>query len=232
MSSYYRDNGYKKNRNFTKILKPLFLVIALMILIVVGIFGYDLWKQYSRSYSPSAVSKPESTVTVADSQIMSTPYFQINTTRKWKAIANETTSSHYVYRQFSGSLVEQELIVDINNDTTDTLAITRVTRVLPVSATSSNRLSVPGGVSPHCSEIVKPAKPVDPLIVSYQGVKFGCNPTASNYFVVIGLIGGTNSMSLQRPNGSRATYNITYKNVTSQSSSGDIVNIIKTFETR
>jgi hypothetical protein len=39
-------------------------------------------------------------------------------------------------------------------------------------------------------------------------------------------------MQLPRPDGSKATYSITYKNLTAQPTAGDFDNIVETFETR
>ena len=63
-------------------------------------------------------------------------------------------------------------------------------------------------------------------------VTFGCNPDSTNYTVVVGLIGGTNDMELTRPDSSKASYRLTYQNVTAQPNSRDVINMVETFETR
>ncbi len=181
---------------------------------------------------PSSASKAETSVIVTDNQRMSSAYFQFQTGKKWKAIASETRANHFVYRQFNGSLVEQELTVDINNDTTGALANSLITHGLPVTVSSLGKLTPSASVSPHCRDIIKPAVSNNPLVVTYKTMTFACNPQTTTYFVVVGLAGGTNVMSLPRPDGSKATYNITYKNVTAGGGSGDLENIISTFETR
>lgn len=232
MSSYYREQGFHSRKRFLRRLRYVWALILVGLLVGLGLFVYDAIMQARQSDTASKESKAETSLVVADSQLQSSPYFQFQSPKNWRAIANESRSNHFVYRQYNGPLIQQEFVVDINRDTPEPLASTLITRVLPVTVTASGKLNPTGPISPHCSEIIKPATARNQLIVTYKTVKFGCNPQASNYYAVVGLAGGTDTMPLKRPSGTTATYNITYKNLTAQPTAGDFDNIIETFETR
>ena len=231
MSSYYREQGYGSRKQFLRHIKFVWLLLVVGLLAAGGFFAYDAFRQTQQSNQPSAESKTESSLIVADTQVITTPYFQFQTSKKWKTIANESRANHFVYREYNGSLVEQELVVDINSGATQALANVLVTRVLPVTVSGTGKLAS-SGISPTCSDIIKPAKSNYALMAKYKNVTFACNPQTTNYYVVVGLVGGTDAMKLPRPDGSMATYNISYKNITAQPGVGDLDNIIDTFETR
>jgi hypothetical protein len=232
MSSYYREQGFHSRKRFLRRLRYVWALFILGLLVGGGFFAYDAYRQNKQSDTPSAESKAETSLIVANTQLQSSPYFQFQSPKNWKAIANESRSNHFVYRQYNGPLIEQELVVDINREVSDVLALTQTTYVLPVTVNASGRLTPSGTVSPHCKDIILPLKSNNPVATTYKNVKFNCNPQSSNYIGVVGLVGGTSSMQLPRPDGSKATYSITYKNLTAQPTAGDFDNIVETFETR
>jgi hypothetical protein len=63
-------------------------------------------------------------------------------------------------------------------------------------------------------------------------VTFPCNPGSRAYQVVVGLVNGTNIMTLPRPDGSVAMYKITYRNVSANPNPQDLLSIMKSFETK
>jgi hypothetical protein len=232
MSSYYREQGFHSRKRFLRRLRYIWGLFILGLLIGGGFFAYDAYRQSKQSGIPSKESAAVTSLITTDTQLQSSPYFQFQSPKNWRAIANESRSNHFVYRKYNGPLIEQELVIDINRGTTEVLALTLVTRVLPVTVSSSGKLKPSGSISPHCKEVIKPSKSIHPLISTYKNVRFSCNPTTSNYIAVVGLVGGNESMVLPRPSGDMATYNITYKNLTAQPTTGDLDNIIETFETR
>lgn len=232
MSSYYREQGFHSRKRFLRRLRLIWGLFILGLLIGGGFFAYDAYQQSKQSNIPSAESKAETSLIVANSQLVTSPYFQFQSPKNWKAIANESRSNHFVYRQYNGPLIEQELVIDINQDTTEVLALTQTSRVLPVTVSSSGKLTPSGSISPHCSEIIKPLKSANPVNATYKNVKFNCNPQTTRFIAVVGLVGGTNYMALPRPTQEIARYVITYKNLTAQPTAGDFDNIVETFETR
>lgn len=207
----------------------LFILVA--VLIGTGFLGYDIWQQAKSSDTPTQSTKPVLSTIASDAEILSTPYFQFQATKKWRAIANETQDGHYVYRQYNGPLVEQEFIVDINKVTSEVLALVQTSYVLAVRMSEDGALTPEGTVSEHCKKAAKVGTR-NPQIVKMNQVSFACNPDSGSYTVVIGLVGGTNDMQLIRPDGTKASYRLRYQNVTAQPNSRDIINMIETFETR
>lgn len=197
----------------------------------IGFLVYDVWRQTSSADTPTQETTAVTSTIASNSEIQSSPYFQFQTSKKWRSIANETREGHYVYRQYNGPLVEQEFIVDVNPITTEALALTQTTRVLAARVSDSGTLKPEGTVSEHCKKSVK-AGDKSPQIVKMNQVSFACNPDSTSYTVVVGLVGGTNDMNLTRPDGTKAVYRLTYQNVTAQPTARDVDNIVETFETR
>lgn len=232
MASYYRENGFGKEIKNRRWLKIVWTIVVVAFLLIAVIFVIDIIKGLRAGEKSPVTSSSETSAITLDSQILSSPYFQFQASKKWQAVPAETTTSHYVFRQLNNSLVQQELTVDVNSPSREPLAITRITRVQPVSLGNNGTLNLIGSVSPHCKDVIKPSVAVDPLITSYNNVKFGCNPGVSNYYVAVGQSGGTVDIPISRPNGTIATYSIVYRNVTADTSVGDMVGILKSFKTR
>jgi hypothetical protein len=232
MSSYYREQGFHSRKRFLRRLRYIWALLILGILVLGGFFVYDAIRQNKKSDEASNASAAVTSLVVSSTQLQSSPYFQFQSPKNWRAIANESRSNHFVYREYNGPLIEQELVIDINRESPEVLALVQTTRVLPIKASSLGKLTPNGAISDHCKNGAKPAGARNPLVVTYKEVKFNCNPETSNYIVVVGLVGGTNDMLLKRPSGGTATYNITYKDLTAQPTGNDLDNMIETFETR
>ena len=132
MPTYYRQQGISnRSRRLHKLRFVIFfvLVAALIGLVVLGI---DIYKQAKSADTPSQSTTPVTSTISSDSVIQSTPYFQFQTSKKWRAISNESRDGHYVYRQYNGPLVEQEFVVDINKVNQEVLALVQTSRVIAV----------------------------------------------------------------------------------------------------
>ncbi len=232
MSSYYREQGFHSRKRFLRKLRYVWALIIFGLLVGGGFFAYDIIANNNKSEEASNESKAVTSLIVADTQLQSSPYFQFQTSKKWRAIANESRSNHFVYRQYNGPLIEQDLTIDINQESPVTLDAAQTSRVLPVTASKSGKLTPKGTVSDHCRTGLKPNSSRHTLVLTFKEVTFICNPDTSNYVAVAGLVGGTDAMVLSRPGGGTATYRITYRNLTAQPTAGDFDNIVETFETR
>jgi hypothetical protein len=231
MSSYYREQGFSSRKRFLRRLRYIWALLLLSLVVVGGFFAYDAIAQNKKSDQASKESNTVTSLIVSNTQLQSSPYFQFQSPKNWRVIANESRSNHFVYRQYNGPLLEQELTVDINRDTPEVLALTLNTRVMPVTVTQPGKLTpTSSNPSDHCKEAAKQSR--NPIVVTYKGVTFNCNPTASNFIVLVGIVGGTDNLVLSRPSGGKATYNIVYKNLTAQPTAGDLDDMIETFETR
>ncbi len=231
MSTYYREQGYSSRRHIWQKLRFVFYLFLVVAIAVIGFFVFDIYRQSKASDTPSASTTPVTSTITADSQVMRSQYFQFRTSNKWRAITSETKEDHYVYRQFNGPLVEQELVVDVNRDINEVLALVQTTRVLPVRINPNGTMQPGQEVSDHCLKAV-PKDSKQQQIVKYREVTFACSPDGRSYVVVVGEVGGTTALALQRPSGQKSTYRITYKNVTANPSSRDLINMIESFESR
>lgn len=231
MPSYYRQQGVSRSKRVLHRLRYVALIFLVAILSLIGFLTYDVIKQTSSADTPTQETTAVTSTIASNSEIHSSPYFQFQTSKKWRAIANESRDGHYVYRQYNGPLVEQELTIDINPISAQVLALVQTTRVLAASVSESGALKPEGVVSDHCKTVVK-SNDKSQQLVKINQVTFACNPDSTSYAVAIGLVGGTNDMNLIRPSGGKAVYRITYQNVTAQPSPRDVDNIVETFETR
>ena len=232
MAKYYRQQGETKQRKILRIVRPIMLIIFTGSVIGLGYFVYDIFRQEGASEVSSEPTTATTSTITSNIKIQTSPYFQFQTTEKWRTIANETREGHYVYRGFKGQVVDQELVIDVNNQIPEVLATTLVNRVLVVSAGSQGTLNVADDKLIHCKKIVKPGTEKDQQYVNYSQTTFPCNPDSTSYQVVVALAGGNNIMKLPRPDGSVASYKISYRNLSAQETPGDLVCMIKTFTTR
>lgn len=232
MSSYYRQQGFSRRQRILHRFRYVAFFVLLIVLIGLAVLMFDVFRQTRTSDTPTQSTTPISSTIESNTQIQTSPYFQFQTPKKWRAIANETREGHYVYRQYNGQLVEQEFVIDVNPVSAEVLALTHTTRVLAVRAPASGALQLEGGVSDHCKKAVKPGAEKTNQMVKMNQVTFACNPDGTIFKVAVGLVGGTTDMSLVRPDGTRAVYRLTYQNVSAQPTARDIDNLVSTFETR
>ncbi len=233
MSDYYREQGFRSRKRIVRRLRMFVILLLLAVLVGIGFLAYDVYRQSKQSDTATQSTAPVTSTIVSNASVQTSRYFQFRSPTKWRPITNETRDGHYVYRQFNSSLVEQELVVDVNNSTPEILPNVRTTHVLPVTTSPLGVLAPDSaGASEHCKKYVKPGTEGTPQIVTFKKVSFACAGDNTAYVAVVGLVGGGTTMQLPRPDGSTATYKITYKNLTFGQTAGDFDNIVGTFETR
>lgn len=232
MSDYYREQGFRSRKRIVRRLRLFVILLLLAVLIGVGFLAYDVYRQSQRSDTATKNTAPVTSTIVSNSTVQSSRYFQFRAPSKWRPIANETRDGYYVYRQFNSQLPEQDLVVEVNNTAPEALASVQTAYVLPVVASSTGALTPQGSVSEHCKKYIKPGTEGRQQIAVFNKVSFACAGDSRSYIVVVGLVGGNTNMQLPRPDGSTATYKITYKNLTVSQSPRDLKGIIETFETR
>jgi hypothetical protein len=232
MSNYYREKSFHSRKKlFTRLRYLAWLVI-------VGLFAMGLWlvwdvyKSNKSSEDSSVSTKPVTSTIASGTEVHTTPYFQLQTPEKWKAVANESKDGHYVYRRYNSKLVEQEFVVDVNKVGDVVLPLVQVSRVQPVALDTPSTLTVKGEVSPACKTLVPKGTERTPQIVKSLGVSFACNPDSTSYIVAIGMAGGNENLSLTRLDGTKATYRMTFSNLMAQPNVRDLDDIIETFQAR
>lgn len=232
MSNYYREQGYHSRKRALRRLRYIVLGFLLLVLIGIGLLAYDIYRESVASNSPGPSTTEVTSTITTGTEIQTTPYFQFQTPEKWKAIANETKDGHYVYRQFNGPLVEQELVINVNQISEEVLALVQTTRVLPVSVTDNGNFKLEGNVSDHCKKAVPKGTEHTQQTVKMSQVTFACNPDSTSYLVVVGVIGGGTTLKMPRLDGSTTAYKITYRNVTATPNGRDLDDMLKTFQSR
>lgn len=232
MSTHYREHDSRGHRRLRRFLRVVFWLILVVVLLGLGLLAWDIYSQAKESDEGSQLSKPISSTVASNTVTHTTSYFQFEAPTKWRAIQAETKEGYYVYRQLNGQLVEQELIITVNDQSQEVLALVQTTRVLPVSATNTGSLNVTDEVSDHCRKSVKPGTEKIPQIITLKRTTFACNPDSTDFIVVAGQVGKTSTMILPRPGEKSAPYRITYRSLSALPTARDFINIIKTFETR
>lgn len=232
MSDYYREQSYHSRKRLLRRLQYALLLLFVVVAAGGAFLAYDVYRSSKSSDTPSASTKEVTSTIAAGSEIHNSPYFQFQTPDKWRAIANETKDGHYVYRQYNGPLVEQEFVVDVNRVVTDVLALVQTTRVQAVRVTETGALQVEGDVSDHCNKFVPKTTNKTQQFIKINQVTFACNPDSTNFIVVVGVVGGSEGVTMTRLDGSKANYRMTYRNVTAQPNARDLDDMLKTFEAR
>lgn len=231
MYRYRYNTSYHHKSRRAKRTTKLAVFLSVLVFIAAAGIGYDLIKQYFRKDSP--VSQAEySTVEGASINLFRTEFFQFQTDRSWQEVPSESKPGKYVYRSFSGPLVEHDIVIEVNNTTEVALPLVRTTRVMPVQLESNGRISPVDGAGEHCGAQLPKTTARVPLRVTQKQVSFVCSVDAVVYQVDVGVVGGTTSMSMVRPDGTRAVYHITYRNLKFTPSDEMLKAILGTFQTR
>lgn len=229
MAKYYRQQGETKKRKVLRIVRPILLLFLTAVLVGIGFFIFDIFRQQEESVSSSPTTKAVSSSIGTGVQTQETPYFKMQTPIKWRLVANDSKDGRYVYRQFNGPQIEQDLTIEVNNSAQVVLATTHINRVLPIIVNEKGTIDVVSTGLDHCKKVAPDSK--NPRLVTMDRVTFPCSPDFTGYEVVVGLVNGSNIMTLPRSDGSAMTYKITYRNLTANPNSQDLLGILKSFET-
>jgi uncharacterized membrane protein YebE (DUF533 family) len=77
MSSYYREQGFHSRKRFLRRLRYVWALFILGLLVGGGFFAYDAYRQNKQSDTPSAESKAETSLIVANTQLQSSPFLVV-----------------------------------------------------------------------------------------------------------------------------------------------------------
>jgi hypothetical protein len=225
-TSYHHKS--KKARRVTVV-----AVIACIGVLVAGVYvGIDVYKQLTRKDTTES-REVYSSVQGASINLFRTEYFQFQANKNWQEVPGEEKPGHFVYRSFNGPLVEHDMVIDVNSAAVEIVSLARTTRVLPVQIESNGKLSVVDGAGEHCGTLVPKTNTVKlPVRVTQKQVSFICSVDAVLYQVQVGVVGGDTKMVITRPNGAKASYQITYRNLKFTPDDAEIRSIVETFQAR
>lgn len=227
---YNRSTSYHQHARFVRRVKWLVFFISFVIISGISVFAAAVFLQSQQSQQQApATSNPRTSTVTPSVNILRSNYFQFQAPRTWVEVAGETTPTKFVYRSFQAQLVKQDLTIYVNSSKSNT----NITRVLPVNILANGRLT-PDKISNHCSSALPPATVArkDPAGVSLYGITFTCTPDSVAYTVAIGQKQKGTVLTLKRPDGTNATYEIIYRNVMAVPDTQDLLSIIENFETR
>jgi hypothetical protein len=223
---YHNETYHHQVRFVNKVRKGAYGIAGIVVAIVI-IISADLIIEKWNGDKPSNSTLATNVSYVPQVKIFSSPYFQFQAGELWTEVTPRPESDVYVYRSLRGNFIEQELKIYVNKSYEPNNA----TYILPVNTTESGEL-LPSPISEHCKSSLLNQAVLQPRNVVMHKVSFYCAADSTQYVAVVGKISGDTTMQLLRPDGSMATYTIEYRNVTAMPDSGQLHQIIESFQTR
>ncbi|MES2971109.1 MAG: hypothetical protein V4702_02185 [Patescibacteria group bacterium] len=226
MPRYYRESTYHRQIRFIRIIRRLVLVIVTILFGIGAFISYDTWRASKQASRPSATTAPSKSTFVSSLEIYRTQYFQFQASKTWRAIANESTATKFMYRKFNSNLVEAQLAIYVNEPADKNID---ANRVLPVTFSPANDKLNALFVSDHCG---KDAKEKGYKMVKLQDVTFRCLTDSADYSLLIGKEGGTTKLEMVRADGTLITYVIHFRDLRAIADAQDIEDIVNSFQVR
>lgn len=226
MSEHYYKFDHRRHRRFVKHLKWFLfsLVVTLPILFVILFFTTSIFVQKEQTPVTSSV---QTSVLAPSAAIFRSAFFQFQAGKAWGAVPKESTNTKFVYRRFNNNLIEAQLDIYVN------LAVDQqinATRVLPATVKDDGQGLSGSFVSAPCAKETEKDRGYKEMVL--QGVTFRCNTDATDYSVLVGKEGGTTQLDMVRPDGSKASYVIHFRDLRAIPQSQDIEEITNSFQTR
>ncbi len=238
MAYHHKVNTYHRTRRANKTKRFTALIIMVM-LIGGGAVGVDWLLNEIRSTQTVVSSESNATVQSAQINIFQTPYFKFQADQTWREVSDELNASstdgskQYLYRSFDKNLIEHELWVTVDLPIDYKLERHNVpTRVVPVQIEADGTLTSIGQVSEPCVEAL-PDKEKDnltPRVIYQKDIEYYCSPNQVNdYFVAVGVPGGTTRLPMKQSDNSVVDISITYRNTTANPGPQQLNSILSTF---
>lgn len=220
----YRVSNHKKK--YSK--KFILSLVALIFLVVLAYFGMklDVALQQKSNDTSKTVSGVSTVHFAPSTRVFRSKYFQFQAPDSWVAAAPDSNENKYVYRSYTGKLIEQEFTVYVDKGIPKSLP---VTRVLPVKIEGKELIAY--NVSAHCSKSIAKDR-VGTKTVLQNEVRYSCIADSPQFNVIVGRVKGTTILKLTRPNGTEAYYQLYYRNLTVNPEPAHLREIIETFQVR
>ncbi len=217
----YLGNPHQR-RVRARLLKLLSGLLVIGLFIVAYIF-FDSRRQ--NADQPQPLTQKTHTVQARLATVMNSSSFQFQAPKDWVEVPNETTTSRFVYRRYNGHLIEKELRIYVDTP----IDQVKAARVLPV--TIQGQKLVATAVSEPCRQAPWFTNhALMPDTVSWQKVRFLCDAESSDYSVIIGQIGGSSVLPIQRATGAVGYYSMLYRDLSADQKPDDVQNIIQSFQ--
>jgi len=225
---YHKTNYHERQRHIIWVKRIIFLFV-LIILAGVALIAYDIFHQKYKKYQP--VSQLTTVVQQPPINVIRTQYYQFQAAPTWVEVANETSNNKFVYRNFKGLDLQQELDIWVNvSQPADHTLIPEY--IVPVKVKPDGSFVV-SPVSDLCKNALPPTwTKRDPVRLTYKDVTFLCNVDGTEFTAQAGAINGSEVIKMNRPDGSTATYTIVFRDLTISPNFQFFQNILSTFMTR
>lgn len=223
---YNNHLNYEDRRHFIFKVRLTIACITILALLVGAYAYFTVMVQRDANTEQTTTSQQTSSYFAPSVNIFRSPYFQFQASNTWAEVPTESTPNKFVYRSLRSSLIEHELTIYVNQIPADVKA----NHVLPVNLKSGGEL-LPILVSEHCSKAVTTPSS-QPKEVLMDRVKFLCHSDSTNYTVLVGLVDGSTTLQLPRPDGSTANYAILYSNLKATPDASQLTQIADSFQTR
>lgn len=178
----------------------------------------------------SAVGDVSGSVQASTINVFRTQFFQFQADKKWQEVIDSSgTNDRFVYRSFDSTLLQQELIVEVDTIRKVPLDNEQTSRVLPIEI-KNNRMVTVDAISPHCERLLDESLRNDQQTVTYRNADFPCNPDSSVFMVAVALVGGNNIIPYNDANDVPREIKITYRDSSFTPTGSQLDNIINTFQ--
>lgn len=225
---YNNHLNYGNRKKLLLRLRIIYAMIALFLFVAVIYFFVGYLHDQKTASNQSSESEKTSSFIAPSINIFKTPFYQFQAPKSWSEIPNESNSSRFVYRSIKSNLIGQELDIYVDQIPANLEA----TRVLPANFVSGNTGLNPTIVSEHCIKALNGQSSSAPVDVNFMGVKFRCDSDNTNYSVLVGQVGDDSVLNMIRPEGTKVAYTIYYTNLGSIPDSSELIQMIKSFQTR
>ena len=209
--------------------KRFAIFFTLIFLIGVGVIFVDWILNKLDNKESIVTTESMSSVRAASISVYRTNYYQFQAPEEWVFVSSQSTDKKFVYLKNDGALVTQRLVVIIDRPVLDQEADMPLTNVLPVTITSTGRLQ-PLKVSEHCgeSEVGKNSSANQRIVL--DSVSFVCSKSSKKYNIVIGEVDGNEALPFDTSSNGNFTVTLIYSDLTAYPNTGDVYNIVETFE--
>ncbi len=230
MGKYQIGINHARQRRFLYKSKKFIIVVGSLLALVILVIFVDNFLQKRKAEIPSKPTQPISSTVSPSIEIFTSQYFQFQTNKKWRFIANESTGTKFTYRRGTDNLVSVDMTVYINSAPSDLQA----TRVLPVVFDENTKSLKASFVSEHCRKNL--SKDIQDrqgeASISLNSVKFLCDVDGTNFTAIVGQENGTPVMNYLHSDGTPVSYLVYFRDLRSTPDPNELRDIMNSFQIR
>lgn len=223
----YNNHLNYQNRN-RFILKVRLIILSILVLgLLTAAYAYfSVMLQREANTESNTTTAETSSYFSPSVSIFRSPFYQFQANSSWAEVPADSTQHKFVYRSLRSNLIEHELVVYVNQIPANISS----NRVMPVNLKNVGEF-LPLAVSEHCAKVAGEPS-FRPREVVLERVRLLCHSDSSTYTVLAGLVDGSTTLNLPRPDGSTTSYSIFYTNLKATPEASQLTQILESFQTR